>query len=69
MANFKQVNRSDQKEFPDLHIDVVRGTGYVYFSGDVGFGKINSIMAHPTSTTTEDMIRICISEVEYSINA
>jgi hypothetical protein len=67
MANFKQVNKSVKKEFPDLHIEVVRGDGYVYFDGMDAFDRIDSIMTHPTSTTTEDLARLCIEEIKYSL--
>lgn len=68
MANFKQVNRAVKHKFPDLDIEVVRGEGYVYFSGDVGY-EIHSIYTHPVSTSTEDVIRLVLEEIErYSLN-
>lgn len=65
MANFKQVNKAVRQRFPELDIEVVRGVGYVYFCGEDGFDKIDSIMTHPTSTSTDEMIRLCIDEIEY----
>ena len=66
MANFRKVNAEIKKQFPDLDIEVVRGVGYVYFSGEDGFNKIDSIMTHPTSTSTEDVIRMAKEEIEYA---
>lgn len=66
MANMKIVNASIKKHFPDADIVAVRGCGYVYFDGDDGFGKVESIMANPTTTATEDLIRICQDEISRS---
>lgn len=63
MANFNQVNKAVRQKFNTLDIEVERGEGYVYFSGDDGL-EIESIMVHPTSTSTEDMIRLCVDEIE-----
>lgn len=68
MANFKQVNKAVNKAFPDLDIEVVRGDGYVYFSGADAFDKIDSIYSHPVSTSTDDMIRMCVDNVRYCID-
>lgn len=59
MANFKQVNKVISKQFPELDIEVVRGVGYIYFAGKDGYDKLEPIYAHPTSTTTDDVIRLC----------
>lgn len=69
MANFKIVNKTIKNTFPSLDIEVVRGYGYVYFNGKDGIGIVDSIMAHPVSTSTDDLIRLCIDEVECSLNA
>lgn len=66
MANFKQVNKAVKQQFPHLDIEVVRGEGYVYFSGEDGY-NIDSIWTHPTSTNTEDMVRLVIDQIEYYI--
>lgn len=63
MANFKQVNKMVNRKFPHLDIEVVRGEGYVYFSGEDGY-ELRSIYTHPVSTSTEDVIRLAIEEIE-----
>ena len=63
MANFAAVNKAIKKTFPTLDIQAVRFKGYVYFDGDDGFDKINSIYSHPTSTSTDTMIRLCLNEI------
>lgn len=64
MANFAEVNKAIKAAFPDLNIKAVRGNGYVYFDGDDGFDKIESIMVHPTSTSTKDMIRLVLEAIK-----
>ena len=64
MANFKQVNKAVKAKFPTLDIEVVRGVGYVYFDGEDGLGVVDSIMTHPTSTSTDDLIRLAIDAIE-----
>lgn len=66
MANFREVNKAVKAAYPDLKIEVVRGEGYVYFAGDDGFDKIESIPTHPVSTSTETLIRMCLEVIEYS---
>lgn len=69
MANMKQVNQYIKTNFPNLKIEAVRGEGYVYFDGDDGFGKVNSIYAHPVSTSTEDMVDFVMQEIQdYYLN-
>lgn len=63
MANFKEVNKAVKLAFPKLDIEVVRGNGYVYFDGNDGFDKIDSIYTHPTSTSTETLIRIVLADI------
>jgi hypothetical protein len=69
MANMKAVNKGIKEAFGcDLGIKAVRGDGYVYFI-DSGFDKIESIMTHPVSTSTEDMIRLCIDNIDCAIES
>jgi hypothetical protein len=65
MANFAAVNRALKKAFPNLDIKAVRGNGYVYFAGNDGFDKVNSIYVNPTSITTAEMIQIVFEDVSY----
>lgn len=67
LANFAAVNKAIKKAFPSLDIQAVRCKGYVYFDGDDGFDKIESIYAHPTSTATDTMIRLCVNEINRAI--
>ena len=64
MANFSAVNKSLKAAYPLLDIEAVRGKGYVYFDGKDAFGKIESICAHPTSTSTEKLIQLAIQSVQ-----
>lgn len=64
MANFKEVNQYIKKNFPKLDIQAVRGEGYVYFTGDDGFDKIPSIMTHPVSTSTSDLVDMCFADIQ-----
>lgn len=64
MANFAAVNRALKAAYPALDIKAVRGDGYVYFDGDDGFDKIDSIFVHPVNLSTEDLTRIVIETVE-----
>lgn len=67
MANFNQVNKAVRKAFPSLDIEVVRGDGYVYFSGEDAFDKIDSIYSNPVSTGTDDLIRMSIDNIRYCL--
>lgn len=67
MANFKLVNKAIKEAYPNLDIQAVRCKGYVYFDGKDGFDEISSIYSHPTSTTTETMIQLCLSEIDCMI--
>jgi hypothetical protein len=67
MANFTAVNKAIKKAFPSLDIRAVRCKGYVFFDGDNGFDKIESIYTHPTGTTTDTMIRLCINAINRAI--
>lgn len=65
MARFNEVNREIKKAFPNLDIEVVRGEGYVYFTGESAYEyDVESIMTHPVSTSTEDLIRLCKDELK-----
>ena len=66
MANFKKVNKTI-KTTTGLDIEVVRGDGYVWFDGDDGFDKIESIYVNPVTTTTTDLVRICLEEIRKEI--
>ena len=63
MANFSKINILIKKQYPQLDIEVVRGVGYIYFSGNDGY-NIDSIMTHPVTTSTEDVLRMCLSEID-----
>ena len=60
MANFKQVNRSIKKAFPDLKVKAVRGNSYVYLD-DL---NIPSLYVNPSSITTEQLTEIVIEELQ-----
>lgn len=63
MANMREVNNAIREAFPALDIVAVRGNGYIYFDGDDGFDKINSVYSHPLGTSTPVMTRLCINEI------
>ena len=70
MANMKAVNKGIKEAFGcDLGIKAVRGDGYVYFHGLYGFDNVESIMTHPVSTSTEDMIRLCVDNIDCAIES
>lgn len=64
MANFKQVNAAVKAKFPNVDVTVVRGVGYVYFSTGESFVEPQSIVCHPVNTSTEDLTKWCIEQVE-----
>jgi hypothetical protein len=66
MANMAAVNRAVKTRFPNFDIQVIRGCGYVYFDGSDGFDKIQSIMTHPVCTSTEDVTRMAIEQIEHA---
>ena len=68
MAIFREVNKAIKITFPTLDIEVVRGEGYIYFDGLDGFDKIDSVYAHPTSTSTDDVVRMCAAEIQDAID-
>jgi len=59
MANFSAVNKALKAAYPMLDIEAVRGNGYVYFDGEDGFNKIDSICVHPTSNQHVGHDTIC----------
>lgn len=63
MANMREVNKAIKKQFPDKDIEAVRGDGYIFFDGDDGFDKIQSIFSNPTTTSTPDMIRMVLEQI------
>lgn len=68
MANFAEVNKAIKKAWPTLDVQAVRCKGYVYFDGEDGFDKIESIYSHPTNTATESMIRFCLRQINQAID-
>ena len=65
----KAVNKGIKEAFlGDIGIEAVRGNGYVYFI-DSGLDKIESVMSNPTSTSTEDMIRLCVDNIDCAIES
>lgn len=67
MANFAAVNKALKAAYPLLDIEAVRGQGYVYFGGNDGFDKIDSIFVHPVSTSTSDMTRFVMEAVSAQV--
>lgn len=65
MAVFKTVNKAIREAFPDRDIEVVRGIGYVYFDGDDGFDKYDSIYVHPVNIDTKRLIEMVIEHIKY----
>lgn len=64
MANMKEVNQYIKANFPDLDIEAVRGDGYVYFVGNDGHDKVDSIFSNPPTTSTEDMVDMCLENID-----
>lgn len=70
MANFYHVNKEIKKMYPNIDIEVVRGKGYVYFSGDFAYEHhMESIMTHPVSTDTHTLINMCISDINEALKS
>tara|TARA_R110000824_G_scaffold39657_1_gene119686 strand:- start:975 stop:1178 length:204 start_codon:yes stop_codon:yes gene_type:complete len=67
MANIREVNIAVKKAFPALDIEVVRGDGYIYFDGDDGFDKIDSIYIHPVTADDDTLIDAAIHQIKRSI--
>ena len=69
MANMRIVNQYIKTNFPDLEVEAVRGEGYVYFDGEDGFDKIESIYVNPVSISTDDLMEIIMETLdEYERN-
>jgi len=64
MAIMKVVNQYIKTNFPEYDIEAVRGDGYVYFDGNDGYDKIESIMCNPVSTSTDDMVDIVLAQID-----
>jgi hypothetical protein len=64
MANMRHVNQHIKSNFPDLKVEAVRGEGYVYFDGEDGFDKIESIYVNPVSISTDDLIEIIMETLD-----
>jgi hypothetical protein len=63
MAIMKEVNRVIKYTYPQLKITAIRGDGYVYFSDEDGFHTIASIYTNPTTTSTCDMVKMCVESI------
>jgi hypothetical protein len=63
MANMRIVNQYIKTNFPTLKIGAVRGSGYVYFDGEDGFDKVESLMVCSTSVTTNDLVDMVIEQI------
>lgn len=59
MANFRAVNKAVRAQLGPSAPEVIRGVGYFYYADDAA----ESVMAHPTSTSTEDVIRMALADL------
>lgn len=64
MANMRIVNRYVKTNFPTLKIEAVRGDGYVYFDGEDGFDKVESLMVCSTSVSTETLVDMVMEQIQ-----
>ena len=64
----KSINKALKKMYPDKDIEVVSGDGYVYFDGDDGFDKIETIWIHPKSVGMKVLKEIVLNHVKSSCN-
>lgn len=64
MANMTHVNQYIKVNFPELDIKAVRGDGYVYFDGDDGFDKVESLMVSSTSVDTDTLVDMVIEQIQ-----
>jgi hypothetical protein len=64
MANMRHVNQYIKTNFPTLKIEAVRGDGYVYFDGEDGFDKVESIMVHTPSVSTDDLVCMVMEQIQ-----
>lgn len=68
MANMAHVNQYIKANFPELDIKAVRGEGYVYFDGDDGFDKVESIYVNAPTTSTSDLVDLCLENIQEAVN-
>ena len=68
MANMRIVNQYIKTNFPTLKIEAVRGDGYVYFDGDDGFDKVESIYVNAPSISTSDLVVLCLENIQEAVN-
>ena len=68
MANMREVNKAIKKHFADKDIEAVRGDGYIFFDGDDGFDKIQSIFSNPSTTSIPDMIRMVLDQISKDLH-
>ena len=64
MANMRHVNQYIKTNFPTLQIEAVRGDGYVYFDGEDGFDKVESLMVCSTSVSTDDLVCMVMEQIQ-----
>lgn len=67
MANMNHVNQYIKANWPELDIEAVRGEGYVYFDGADGFDKVESIYVNVPSISTNDLVDLCMEQIQDSI--
>lgn len=68
MANMAHVNQYIKANWPELDIKAIRGDGYVYFDGDDGFDKVESIYVHAPSLSTNDLVDLCMEQIQEAVN-
>ncbi len=64
MANMRIVNQYIKTNFPTLKIEAVRGDGYVYFDGEDGFDKVESLMVCSTSVDTSTLVDLVLEQIQ-----
>jgi len=64
MANMRHVNQYIKTNFPTLKIEAVRGDGYVYFDGEDGFDKVESLMVCSTSVDTSTLVDLVLEQIQ-----
>ncbi len=64
MANMRIVNQYVKTNFPTLKIEAVRGDGYVYFDGEDGFDKVESLMVCSTSVDTSTLVDLVLEQIQ-----
>ena len=63
MANFKNVNRKLNLEFPEIGIILHRGLGYAYFECELRDEVPASIMTHPVNTSTDELYQMASQDI------